>query len=105
MYEKDKERYEQEMKQYAKDKPPKETKTPKTKKPKTKKTTTAAKTQNEPPKSPTASGSLEEPPSDPHNSLVRSPTFNLLNTLPFSNIPSPMLEIGGDDGSFNDFDL
>lgn len=99
MYEKDKERYEQEMKQYAKDKPPKETaKVLKNKKQKTKKTTT--KTQNELSKSPSSSASLIEPPPDPHSSLVGSPTFNLLNSMPFS-----MLEIGGDDGSFQDFDL
>lgn len=104
MYEKDKERYELEMKQYTKDKPPKETtKAPKTKKTKSKKT--AAKTPSEVAKSPSTSASLIEPAPDPHSSLVEAPTFNILSSIPFSDIPSPDLEIGDDDGSFHDFDL
>ena len=105
MYEKDKERYEQEMKHYTKDKPPKETtKAPKTKKQKNKKTT--AKAPSEVTKSPSTSASLIEPAPDLHSSLVEAPTFNILNTsMPFSDIPSPVLEIGDDDGSFHDFDL
>lgn len=116
MYEKDKERYEQEMRQYTKDKPPKEiTKTPRTKKPKSKKTA-AMTTPSEVTKSSSAPSSLIEAVPEPHNSLVGSPTLNILNSMPFSdipspdipsspNIPSPVLEIGDDDGSYNDFDL
>ena len=107
MYEKDKVRYEKEMKQYAKDKPPKEaTKLLKTKKQKTKKST-ASKTIEH-----SKSHSSPEPPSAQipraaESALVTSPSsFNLLNNLPFGSLPSPMLEIGGenDEDSFTNFD-
>jgi hypothetical protein len=94
MYEKDKARYEKEMKQYAKEKPPKEpTKLLKTKKQKNKKTQKAAELAE----SDTHQGLGTAMENNPNS--LESPTsqFNLLNNLPFTNLPSPMLDIGGDE--------
>ena len=99
MYEKDKARYEKEMKQYAKEKQPKEpTKLLKTKKQKSKKAQKAAE------RAETCSDQTLAAVSNNPSSLD-SPQFNLLNNLPFTNLPSPMLDIGGDEDedSFNTF--
>ena len=103
MYEKDKARYEKEMKQYAKEKVPKDqSKLLKTKKQKSKKTQKLSEHAKPSP------GSAQT--SSENNPLVgtESPSsqFNLLNTLPFTNLPSPMLDIGedNDEDSFNTFD-
>ena len=104
MYEKDKARYEKEMKQYAKEKLPKEppTKLLKTKKQKSKKTQKA-----------TEDSTIFSHQADPMTTMENNPSslvtessqFNLLNNLPFTNLPSPMLDIGGDndEDSFNNF--
>lgn len=114
MYEKDKARYDKEMKQYAKEKTPKEpTRLLKTKKPKTKKATAAAppkaieQTKSSP--SPVGCAPMEETRTDSlENDDSPSSQFNLLNNMAFStDLSSPMLDIGGDingDDSFNTFE-
>ena len=104
MYEKDKARYEKEMKQYAKEKVPKDqSKLLKTKKQKSKKTSTQKVLQD----AKISPDSIQT--SSENTALVsESPTsqFNLLNSLSLTNLSSPMLDLGGDDeeDSFNTFD-
>ena len=100
MYEKDKARYEKEMKQYAKDKLPKEsTKLLKTKKQKSKKTQKVTE-HTEPSTDQAVITAMDNNPSPLESSTSQ---FNILNNLPFTNLPSPMLDIGGDDDD-NSFD-
>jgi glutamate synthase domain-containing protein 2 len=106
MYEKDKARYEKEMKQYAKEKLSKEpTKLLKMKKPKSKKTPKVTEHTKSPPD--LVDSAQTSTAIDAGSLVTESPTsqFNLLNNLPFANLPSPMVDIGGDndDDSFHSF--
>ena len=91
MYEKDKERYEKEMKKYTSDKIPKEAKKPRTKTPKQKTTASSAVSKSSP---------------DDRSSLVVSPTLNPLfpqglGSMPLNipNIPMPQLIPLAEEGS------
>ena len=106
MYEKDKARYEKEMKLYAKEKLSKEpTKLLKMKKPKSKKTPKVTEHTKSPPN--LVDSAQTSTAVDTGSLVTESPTsqFNLLNNLPFANLPSPMVDIGGDndDDSFHSF--
>ena len=91
MYEKDKERYEKEMKKYTSDKVPKE---PPAKKPRTKTTKQKASSSSS---TKTSSAVIKESSPDQRSSLV-SPTLNPLSPqslasmqLNIPNIPMPLL--------------
>lgn len=113
MYEKDKVRYEKEMKLYAKEKPPAKepTKLLKMKKQKSRKTNSMTKVIEHARSSPDLASPVQTSltmENNPCSLVTQSSTsqFNLLNNLPsFTNLPSSMLDIGGDseDESFNSF--
>ena len=107
MYEKDKARYEKEMKQYTKEKLPKEpTKLLKTKKQKSKKTSKLPELAKCYPDE----TSLTQTTDNNAETLINdssSSQFDILNNMSFTNnLPSPMLDIGvdNDEESFNTFD-
>lgn len=105
MYEKDKERYEKEMKKYTSDKVPKEppAKKPRTKTPKQKTTASSSSTKGTP--------AIIKESSEQRSSLV-SPTLNPLSPqslasmqLNIPNIPMPqLLPLAEEESEFNNYE-